>query len=344
MPVTVPRSLRVSTNSGKEGTTKEECVYGYDLLYRTSYAAYIAPTGAWNLVYFQASDGSIKQARWYGEWVITTIIAAGKAVAHTPLSALLWGPQDTVRVYYLSPQYELQEWCWDTKGGTDNKYDGALNAAKVKVAPYSKLGAISFGGSNLRVYYQGPNNSIEEYTFGGGQGWKKGATLPGDALPGTYLAYVNRNPWDASPPSIRGYFQTVTGALAEHVWETDQGWSLGNFSISSAPFLTPIAATCSPQQDFPKIHVYWLSVDNTIIESTNWHGWNAPKEIDNISVVKGDIAATSFTRDDKSVDVRIYGTAELNVLFERIFRLGVWEEKIHSISVGREITIEVVGA
>ncbi|KAK6511761.1 hypothetical protein TWF481_000667 [Arthrobotrys musiformis] len=344
MPVLVPRSLRVSSNSGKDGTTKEECVYGYDLLYRTSYAAYISPTGAWNLVYSQASDGSIKQARWYGEWTITTILAPGKAVLFTPLTALLWGPQDTIRLYYLNPQFELQEWCWDTRNGTDNKYDGALNAAKVKVAPYSKLAAISFGGANLRVYYQGNNNKLEEYTFGGGQGWKKGATLPGNALPGTYLSFVNRNAWDASPPSIRGYFQTVNGALAEQVWESNTSWQIGQFSIPSAPFLTPIAATSSLEKDYPKIHVYWLSVDSTIIEAINWHGWRAPKEIDNISIVKGDIAATSFTRDDKTVDVRIYGTAQLNVLFERIFRYGVWEEKIHSISVGREITLEVLGA
>ncbi|KAF3311926.1 hypothetical protein TWF173_007598 [Orbilia oligospora] len=342
MPVEFPKSLRASSHSSEGGTTKEEDIYGYELLYRSAFASYVAPTGAWNLVWFQAADGSIKQARWYGEWVISTVLAPGKALQGTPLTALLWGPQDTVRLYYLSPQFELQEWCWDTKNGADNKYDGALNAAKVKVAPYSKLGAISFGGANLRVYYQGANNKLEEYTFGGGQGWKKGATLPGDPLPGTYISFVNRNKWDANPPSIRGYFQTVTGSLAEQVWETG-GWKIGQFVIPAAPFLTPISATASPEKDFPKIHVYWLSVESTIIESVNWHGWKAPKQIDNISVVKADISATSFTRDDGTVDVRIYGTAQLNVLFERIFRYGVWEEKIHSISVGKEIPIEVVG-
>ncbi|KAK6353902.1 hypothetical protein TWF730_008324 [Orbilia blumenaviensis] len=343
MPILVPRSQRISTNSGKEGTTHEQVVYGYDLLFRSSYAAVIAPTGAWNLVYFQAADGSIKQARWYGEWTVTTILAPGRAVLHTPLTLLLWGPQDAVRLYYLNPNFELQEWCWDTRNGTDRKYDGALNGARVKVAPYSKLGAISFGGANLRVYYQGANNKIEEYTFGNSS-WRKGATLPGDALPGTSLSFVNRNKWDAGTPSIRGYFQTVTGALAEHVWESAGGWRLGQFSIGSAPFLTPIAATSSPEKDFAKIHVYWLTVDNTILESVNWHGWKEPREIDNISIVNGNISATSFTRDDKTVDVRIYGTAQLNVLFERIFRYGVWEEKIHSISVGREITLDAVGA
>ncbi|RVD83142.1 uncharacterized protein DFL_007541 [Arthrobotrys flagrans] len=343
MPVLVPKSLRISNESGRDGTTKETSVYGYDLLYGTSYASYVAPTGAWNFVWFQAADGSIKQARWYGEWSITTILAPGIAVLHTPLSAILWGPQDTIRLYYLNPQFELQEWCWDTKNGSDNKYGGALNGAGVRVAPYSKLGAIAFGDFNLRVYYQGTNNKIEEYAYGGGQGWRKGATLPGDALPGTYLSFVNRNAWDASPPSIRGYFQTVTGSLAEQVWESGGGWTIGNFSIPSAPFLTPIAATSSAEKDFPKIHVYWLSVDSTIIESVNWRGWRAPKEIDNINIVNGHISATSFTRGDKNVDVRIYGTAQLNVLFERISRYSVWE-KIHSISVGREVTLEVLGA
>ncbi|KAK6335145.1 hypothetical protein TWF718_010583 [Orbilia javanica] len=343
MPVLVPKSLRVSTASGPTGTTQEQCVHGYDLLYRTNYASYIAPTGAWNLVWFQAADGSIKQARWYGEWVITTIIESGKALHHTPLTALLWGPQDTFRLYYLNPQFELQEWCWDTKGGTDNKYDGALNAAKVKVAPYSKIAAISFGGANLRVYYQDANNKIEEYTFGGGSNWKKGATLPGEALPGTSLAFVNRNKWDANPPSIRGYFQTASGGLAEQVWEHNSNWQLGDFAIPSAPFLTPITATCSPEDDFPKIHVYWLTVDSTINEAVNWKGWKATKVIDNITIVDGGFSATSFTRDNKAVDVRIYSTAQLNVLSERIFRGGVWETNIPTITVGRELIIPVLG-
>ncbi|KAF3920568.1 hypothetical protein ABW20_dc0110562 [Dactylellina cionopaga] len=332
MPVLVPRGKRASSNSGPDGTTSEECVYGYDLLYRTSYAS---------IVYFQASDSSLKMARWYGDWEITEVVAAGKAVLGTPLAATMWGPQDNFRLYYLSPEFELREWCWDTQNG-DERYDGALNNANVKVAPYSKLSAFAFRGANLRLYYQGVDNKIEEYTYGGN--WKKGATLPGDPLPGTNLAYVNRQPSEQPTPSIRGYFQTVSGGLAEHAWERRSGWGLGDFAIQSAPFLTPIAATVSQENNFPKVLVYWLSVEDTILQMYNWRGWSDTDEVDSVSVVRGNITASSFVRDNGTVDVRVYATNSLNILAERTFRNGVWEGDISAISVGEEVTIEVVGA
>jgi len=342
MPVQVPKDQRISSSSGSSGTTAEKAVYGIDLLYRTSYAANIAPTGAWNLVYFQATDGSIKLARWYGSWTITTIVPAGKALYHTPLASAIWGPQDTFRLYYLSPEFYLREWAWDTANGTDNKYDGALNAKNVKVAPYSKLSAISFKGPELRVYYQSTDNKIQEQTYNPTNGWQKGATLPGSPLAGTNLAFVNRNDYNAAAPSIRGYFQTDNGGLAEQVWEVG-GWGIGDFVVSAAPFLTPISATVSVLQNFPKVFVYWLNVENLVIQQTNWHGWSKAEAVDTVSIVDGNISATSFPRDTNNVDVRVYGTGILNILAEKIFRGGVWEKGIGSVSVGNDVTLDVVG-
>ncbi|KAF3916218.1 hypothetical protein AA313_de0209604 [Arthrobotrys entomopaga] len=335
MPVQIPKSQAT-------GSTAETAVYDIDLLYRTAYASNIATTGAWNLVYFQATDGSIKLARWYGSWSITTIVPAGKALYHTPLASTMWGPQDTFRLYYLSPDFYLREWAWDTANGADSKYDGALNSANVKAAPYSKLSVISFKGPQLRVYYQSTDNKIQEQTYSPNAGWQKGATLPGSPLAGTNLAFVNRNDYNADAPSIRGYFQTDTGSLAEEVWEVG-GWSIGGFSVSGAPFLTPISATVSKVQNFPKIFVYWTDVHNLVIEQTNWHGWSGAAPVDSVAVVDGNISATSFARDNDNVDVRFYATGILNILSEKIFRGGVWEGTIGTIRVGTEVTLPVVG-
>ncbi|KAK6542006.1 hypothetical protein TWF694_007777 [Orbilia ellipsospora] len=343
MPVQVPKNQRISSSSGASGTTAEKATYDIDLLYRTAYASNIATTGAWNLVYFQATDGSIKLARWYGNWSITTIVPAGKALYHTPLASTQWGPQDTFRLYYLSPDFLLREWAWDTANGADHKYDGDLNASNVKVAPYSKLSVISFKGPELRVYYQSTDNKIQEQTYNPTNGWQKGATLPGTPLAGTNLAFVNRNDYNADAPSIRGYFQTSTGGLAEQVWEVG-GWGIGDFAVASAPFLTPITATVSNLQNFPKIFVYWLDVQNLVIQQTNWHGWSGAAAVDTVSVVDGFISATSFARDTDNVDVRVYGTGILNILAEKIFRGGVWETTIGTVPVGTEVTLDVVGA
>ncbi|KAF3931503.1 hypothetical protein ABW19_dt0205381 [Dactylella cylindrospora] len=341
MPVLVPKHQRVSSQSDPSGTKKEKCVYGYELLQGTDYASLIATTGAWNIVYFQAADGSLKQARWYGSWTVTEIIPAGKAARNTPLAAVMWGPQNTFRLYYLSPEYELREYCWDSN---DSKYDGALNQQRVKVAPYSKLSAIVWTGVNLRVYYQDPNNRIQEYSYQGKQGWSKGASLPGDALPGTSLAYVNRRKFDEPNPSIRGYFQTLDGGLAEHVCDS-ANWTIGEFLHDEATFLTPITATVSMENNSPKIFVYWLSVNETILQSTNHRSWSKPEQIDTVSVAEGSkFSATSFTRDDGSVDVRVYATNSLNILSERIYRYGKWEKEQPAITVGKEVILEVIGA
>jgi len=345
MPIEVAKERKVNSQTAGTGTsTGDNCTDNVNLLWRSSYASVLSKNGSFNKVYYQGVEGCLYETMYPrgSGWGSVKILAQGIAAQFTPLAAIMWGPnQQYIRLYYLSPSFQLRELCCND--GT-NWVDGALNAQRVQAAPFSNVSALVFMNGNdpqLRVYYQRADYKIQEHCWGN-SGWSNGATLPGDPLPATALAFVNRNPIEQSTPSIRGYFQERSGGLREQCW--DSGWNIGDFFVRQAAFRTSIAATVSPFNNFPRIHVYYASARDTIIEWINDHGWNGPKEISQVAIVPGaKITACSFPREAQKVDVRLYTTIYYNIIHEFIYRQNVWEKGGMVDVGGNKISIDTVG-
>ncbi|KAF3936991.1 hypothetical protein ABW19_dt0209107 [Dactylella cylindrospora] len=291
MPIAVPRNKKFSDQAGEDGTTNvEKHTYDVHLLWRGEYASLVASDASFMKVFFQNSWGELFELHWERpdcKWLFRSIAKTDGPLAaalYTPLSAIMWEDKH-IRLYYLSPKYELRELCIEGGAASSSISGGKLNESNVVVASYSGLSACCWsagGGVGIRLYYQGLNDRIEEYCYGGGN-WVKGATLQGDALPGSSLAFVNRA---LDRPSIRGYWQDADGSIREHVWES--GWKTGQFGQESAPYRVPLAATVSNVDATPKIRLYRLTVNDTIREFYHdGSAWQVPRDVDSISVIPG---------------------------------------------------------
>lgn len=145
-----------------------------------------------------------------------------------------------IRIYSISEDGKLEEWCNGSKG---QWVPGYLTKLNVQTAPNSSVAAVNWDGQNIRVYCQGKNatenslncnsrqlhsnvcikessNAIQEYCVG--NPWKKGATLPVADI-GSNLAAVS---WtQKGKPHLRVYYQTADLSVQEHCY--DNGWSKG---------------------------------------------------------------------------------------------------------------------
>jgi hypothetical protein len=103
------------------------------------------------------------------------------------VSATNLGSFNSIRVYFLDSKNQLQEAAWDRGKGW---YTGALSN-QFTVAPFSSVaGTFIFEKqSDLRVYAQLPDFTIQEFVYTPGGQWAKGTSL-GRALVGTDIAVV----------------------------------------------------------------------------------------------------------------------------------------------------------
>ncbi|KAK6450925.1 hypothetical protein FP744_10007176 [Trichoderma asperellum] len=194
----------------------------------------VAASGKSFRVYFQDTKDGIREGVFHeGKWTVS-----GKAIFYakrlTPLSAVSWDRGNQIRIYSISADGLLEEWCYSNGG---QWAPGYLTKQKIQTAQNSSVAAVNWDGPNIRVYCQEKgSNDIQEYCVG--NPWKKGATLPA-ADHGSNLAAVS---WEQNgSPHIRVYYQTADLFVQEHCY--DNGWSKGGFSPGVALKNTAIAAT-----------------------------------------------------------------------------------------------------
>ncbi|KAK2750609.1 hypothetical protein FQN57_002680 [Myotisia sp. PD_48] len=211
-------------------------------------------------VYFQDFRGGIRETQYEGRWLggsQNNVIAWGKL--HGPISATSQA-LSRIRVYYLSSDNRLRERAYDAGRGW---YDGALNGRNWQVAASSSL-ASSFIRSgadpHIRVYAQLRDNTIQEFGYDAGHGWRPLANL-GRALPGTKIAATSFG------ASVRVYFQDQNRNLVEK-GNDGRGWYNGAFLIRNAPERASIAVTSFGSVS---IRVYYTTANNWLVES-GWDG------------------------------------------------------------------------
>lgn len=218
-------------------------------------------------VYFQDAEGGIREHAWAHGWHATPE-PVFKAKLWSPLAAISWDGGNQVRVYSITDDDYLQEWCF--QNGSWNS--GYLTESQFKVSPESKLSAVFWqdGGAHIRLYCQEPSsNHIQEFV--NGNPWKRGSQLP-EAVPGSSIAAVG---WQTERIHLRVYYQAPDLTIQEHCYE--KGWVKGHFSTKGQPYGTSIAAIASLTDGNPKLRVYYQFQGGDVCgeswQNGAWRGW-----------------------------------------------------------------------
>ncbi|KAK5658021.1 hypothetical protein OQA88_2575 [Cercophora sp. LCS_1] len=242
-------------------------------------------------VYVTAVDGGIREIQFEDStgWTGGTshnVIAKGKI--GTPIAATSLGLRN-IRVYYITTGNHLGEAAWDGEGW----YNGVLSKRSYDVAPYSSVSAVFLGGTtNLRVYAQLTNDTIQEWTCDSGNGWQVGTNL-GPALPGTQIAATT---WATDTIHIRVYAQAQNLDIFEECWD-GSGWYTGGLSFHSPVMRAALAVTLRDGEKLvPRIRLYYGAPNNVIKETcSDGNGWYDGDFIQN-SIPASNVAALDGQR------------------------------------------------
>ncbi|KAL1748022.1 fungal fucose-specific lectin-domain-containing protein [Schizophyllum fasciatum] len=197
------------------------------------------------------------------------------AAPFTPLAAINWDGGNQVRVYYLSNEYKLQEYCYDH--GAKKWFQGALNDMDIQAAFNTSIAAFHYtdarGRLQIRVYCQEDgSNEIKEFCNDGR--WFRGATLP-SALRGTSIGAIT---YQFNGLQHRIYFQTDDLRIREYA-HNNGNWSWGAFSGDLAPGRTPIGALYGSWRGVV-LDLYWMNRNSEIMRSVNLDGrWHTDKVV-----------------------------------------------------------------
>nr|UXE44015.1 fucose-specific lectin [Trichoderma aurantioeffusum] len=238
-------------------------------------------------VYFQDTQNGIREAIYDGRWTTSnTVLFTAKR--STPLSVISWDEGKQIRIYCVSTNGLLEEWCYSNGGKWTPGY---LTDLKVRVAPSTSIAALNWDGPNIRVYCQEEtSNAIQEFCVG--NPWQRGATLPladqgsnlsavcwkikehcydgrwyqGGFNPGTALksSAIAATAWVSSGEQIRLYWQDTDGFMTGYKWSGS--WE-STGSITSVPVGTHMSAV--NWNNGSNIRVYYQSSDGSISEECN---------------------------------------------------------------------------
>ncbi|KAI1148545.1 fucose-specific lectin [Nemania diffusa] len=248
-------------------------------------------------VYATTVDGSVVESQFEGKW--TGGVPPRNTIGHgkilTPVSATNLGHFNSIRVYFLDSRNQLQEAAWDSGKGW---YTGALSN-QFTVAPFSSVAGtfISEKGSDLRVYAQLPDLTIQEFVYTPGSQWAKGASL-GRALAGTDITVVcNR----AAYPNLkmRVYFQDPKLNIVEKAYDSSTGWYEGQLSLASSIPRCSLGAVSWNDNSF-HIRVYYGVVEGSTnrIREMCWDGRWAQGQFNQPCIPGSQVAAISLSAGD----------------------------------------------
>jgi len=246
-------------------------------------------------VYFQDSEGYVRESQWDGSWTGGAVSnRLFKAKANTPLSAITWGSTPSIRVYYVDNNNTLQEHCWDGKGW----YIGALGGRSITVDWRSRIASTTWSTTpSIRVYYQAPGNEAIREVCWDGNGWTTGSTLPNAQL-GSSLSAIQ---FQKSGTHLRVYYQTRDNRVHEHCW--DGSWTAGA-TLGEFPAGTAIGAIAWGSD--PQLRVYLEKLSGgTVVEMAYSGGWSGPKDL------TGSIA-------DTNLSVCSWGSIQIRFYFQRV--------------------------
>ncbi|KAE8448248.1 hypothetical protein EG329_009679 [Mollisiaceae sp. DMI_Dod_QoI] len=221
--------------------------------------------------------GDIRESAYEDGWSggDTPLVAAK---LNSPIAATSKGLTN-IRLYYLSMDNKLCEFCYDSGKGW---YQGALTNSGFPVAAYTSIAACFLLGSTLklRVYAQVADNSIQEFGYDSdSNGWQKMTNL-GQALTGTSIATCSYS--GPAGLSIRTYLQTPNLDLIEKAYDHGKSWYTGGFSIRQAiPRASLAVCAFNASKSGVSLRVYYSGKNDVLLEKAydgSWYdgGFNQP--------------------------------------------------------------------
>ncbi|KAI0846452.1 fungal fucose-specific lectin-domain-containing protein [Daldinia vernicosa] len=258
-------------------------------------------------VYHQDSQGVIREYTYNGKWNATKS-PTFSAKLSSPLAVISFDAGKQVRVYCVSEDGYLEEWCHSP--GQDEWLSGYLTNSKFRVAHNTRLAAVHWhdDGSNIiRVYAQEPHSDhIQEYCSG--NIWTKGAKLP-VAHTGSGLAAVC---WKNNGIHLRVYYQATDMTVKEQCW--DGSWYEGELSTDKMPRHTSITAVGWYKSN-PHIRVYCQDGKNNIVTYKSDNGWRSNSKV--IGPL-GPGRHTSALEWGNGSDVKLYHQADDDKIYEHV--------------------------
>lgn len=258
-------------------------------------------------VYCQDAQGGILEAAHDGIWSPRSS-ALFRAKMFTPLAVISWDSGRQIRIYYLSENDVLQEYCWSSGSGWASGYQFDSN---FRVASNSSIAAVQWsdqGSTEIRLYVQGSSSdAIQEYCS---NPWRRGSTLP-TARTGSSIAAVK---WMQNGIHIRVYYQDPDLAVREHCFDTG-GWYHGEFNRVIAPRHASSAALCWYDSNV-QLRVYWQDGQQDFV----CFGWAIVKGWGSVRNVKGPfLAGTHISALDWNTgkNIRLYYQGANDAILEQ---------------------------
>ncbi|KAL7953518.1 fungal fucose-specific lectin domain-containing protein [Trichoderma compactum] len=271
---------------------------------RTAVAATATSTST-SRVYFQDTENGIREVTYdNGNWTVSND-ALFSAKRSTPLAVVSWDEGKQIRIYCVSSEGLLQEWC----GINGSWSPGYLTKLEVRVAPNTSIAATNWDGPAIRVYCQEENsNAIQEYCVG--NPWHRGATLP-IADSGSNLASLSFK--DGGRVHLRVYYQAPDLSLREHCY--DGSWSEGGFNPGVAIKSSAIAATSwSGTGAGVQLRLFWQD-NHGLLRGYRWSRvWESTGSL-NLMPVGTHISAINW---DSGSSVRVYYQANDGTITEEV--------------------------
>ncbi|KAF7369620.1 hypothetical protein MVEN_00292800 [Mycena venus] len=184
------------------------------------------------MFFFQDKEGFLCYRR-ASNWQWDGSVRLCKAASTTAITATTWSETKDIRVYYQDENNMGRECAGSFDGGW--VVGGGSPFASTKIR--SSMAAISWPGPQIRVYMQDYSNSLIEWCWIPGSGWKRGGfTAP--ALPDADIAAFYRT--SRSGGFIHVYWTSYEKILHQKVWTESAaaGWlpetPIGYLSSSGA--------------------------------------------------------------------------------------------------------------
>ncbi|KAI0206090.1 fucose-specific lectin [Astrocystis sublimbata] len=208
----------------------------------------ITATGEYECkVYYQDTEGVVRESiHLVSGWKHTTT-PTFKAKPASPLAAISFDSGNAVRVYCVSVDNLLEEYCYSSQ--QSGWYPGSLAKSRFRVAEASKVAAIyCVHEDNIRVFAQ---------------------VLP-TAQTGSSLAATR---WDTTEDRLRVYYLAPDSTVKEHCYEKSQ-WFAGEFNLGDiAPYASISAAAWCDSNAGRHLRIYVQDPSGKISAYQNDGGW-----------------------------------------------------------------------
>ncbi|KAL2847869.1 fucose-specific lectin [Aspergillus pseudoustus] len=250
-------------------------------------------------VFWQSQTGRIEESVYDGGW------KSGGSYNSPSYTAKLGSPLaactrdlNTISLFFVDASDHVRSTYYQS--GTNLWGGGATNQV---AAAYTKLGATYLPGtSEIHLFFQLPNNDIQEVIWSGSS-WSTGGNL-GPALPGSSIAVTaSEGPGDGH--GIRVYVQAPNLDIVQKCWSVGKGWwSLDYVIEAGVPSGSAITVTQFTSGADVHLRVYWTG------HSTDFWQWcwdstavNHPKKAMHGKTIQGtDLAAICWP----GTELRVY--------------------------------------